>query len=89
MTACCAAAVVDETAVCSCAALAGEALHPFLSAFKFGLRYQLGFARPFQELGWAGLNPFTAPAAMEAKFQAARQVRRPVVATGWCCCAVG
>jgi hypothetical protein len=55
---------------------AGEDVHPFLSAFKFGLRYAFGIISTWEALGWrAVLNPLVDNrAAMEAKFAGARKV---------------
>jgi hypothetical protein len=52
-------------------------MHPFLSAFKFGLRYAFGIISAWEALGWrAVVNPLVSSRdAMEAKFVAARKVR--------------
>ncbi|KAF8056108.1 cypD [Scenedesmus sp. PABB004] len=60
----------------------GDAVHPFLSAFKFGLRFALGLISPVEALGGWGpvLNPLTSTRrAMEAKFAAARKVCEDMV----------
>jgi hypothetical protein len=52
-------------------------VHPFLSAFKFGLRYAFGIISAWDALGWrAVLNPLVSTRdAMEAKFVSACKVR--------------